>query len=168
MVIIYTITIIVITTVGTTDWRPKVDAMTCSSPSYEHTGHVTRLAVSQDQAFFVLASHDGTCKVWETRQIEDSVGDLQSCLCYGGHQQSLSTVAAASDDMSSSSSRYAMASSSSSNNSSSGGDSSVRINDISIIENSHSVASGGSDGSVHVWRVDTISNTPQTQSHSAK
>jgi len=113
------------------EWRPKVDALTCSSPAYEHSGPITKLAVSQDQAFFVSASHDGTCKVWETRQVEDSAGDLQSCLAYGGQNRCGSEA------------------------------SRVRINDVSIIENSHSVASGGSDGSVHVWRVDTISNNPQ-------
>lgn len=29
----------------------------------EHSGAVNRLALSQDQAFFVSASSDGTCKV---------------------------------------------------------------------------------------------------------
>ena len=33
-------------------------------------------------------------------------------------------------------------------------DSKVRVNDICIIENSHSVASVASNGSVHIWRVD--------------
>ena len=32
-----------------------------------------------------------------------------------------------------------------------------RVNDLTMIEGSHSVASAGSDGSVHVWRVDLVS-----------
>jgi WD40 repeat protein len=34
-----------------------------------------------------------------------------------------------------------------------------RVNDLVMIEGSHSVASGSSDGSVHVWRVDLVSST---------
>lgn len=34
-----------------------------------------------------------------------------------------------------------------------------RVNDLVMIEGSHSVASAGSDGSVHVWRVDLVSSS---------
>eukprot|EP00536_Pseudo-nitzschia_multiseries_P004879 jgi/Psemu1/189189/e_gw1.85.111.1 len=34
-----------------------------------------------------------------------------------------------------------------------------RINDLVMVEGSHSVASAGSDGSVHVWRVDLVSSS---------
>jgi len=34
-----------------------------------------------------------------------------------------------------------------------------RVNDLVMVEGSHSVASAGSDGSVHVWRVDLISSS---------
>jgi len=37
------------------------------------------------------------------------------------------------------------------------GQHSVRINDLALVEQSHSIASAGSDGSVHVWRVDLVS-----------
>ena len=67
-----------------TEWKPRVDALLCTSPTQEHGGPVTKLAISQDQTFFVSAGHGGTCKVWETRQVEDSAGDLRSCLVYGG------------------------------------------------------------------------------------
>mmetsp|Transcript_19038 Transcript_19038/g.28519 ORF Transcript_19038/g.28519 Transcript_19038/m.28519 type:complete len:553 (-) Transcript_19038:258-1916(-) len=76
---------------------------------------------------FVSGSHDGTCKVWETHQILDSAGELCSSLTYDGHSSANSTQRFRS-----------------------------RINDISIVENSHSVASGDSNGVVHVWRVDTF------------
>mmetsp|Transcript_7893 Transcript_7893/g.15588 ORF Transcript_7893/g.15588 Transcript_7893/m.15588 type:complete len:695 (+) Transcript_7893:208-2292(+) len=34
-----------------------------------------------------------------------------------------------------------------------------RVNDLVMVEGSHSVASAGSDGSVHVWRVDLVSSS---------
>jgi len=111
------------------EWKPKVDALVASSsPITEHTDAIVRLALSQDQSFFVTASHDGTSRVFELRQIEESVGDLRSCVAYAGHSSA--------DNQSSS----------------------VRINDVAMIENSHSVATGASNGSVHVWRVDQVSS----------
>ena len=41
----------------------------------------------------------------------------------------------------------------------------VRVNDVAIVENSHSVVSAASDGSVHVWRVDLVSSTPNASNH---
>jgi len=114
-------------TVRSHEWKPKVDILTCSTPPNEHNGPVSRLSVSQDQSFFISGSHDGTCKVWETHQILDSAGELCSSLTYDGHSSANSTQRFRS-----------------------------RINDISIVENSHSVASGDSNGVVHVWRVDTF------------
>ena len=35
----------------------------------------------------------------------------------------------------------------------------ARVNDLVMVEGSHSVASAGSDGSVHVWRVDLVSSS---------
>lgn len=116
------------------EWKPKVDVLSCSTSPHEHKGPVTRLAISQDQAFFVSASHDGTCKVYETQQIRDSSGGLKSCLTIGVEASGMP------------------------------GESNTRVNDISIIENSHSVASGNSDGSIQIWRVDVISKEPQTKS----
>ena len=108
------------------EWKPRVDVLTCSSPAHEHSGPITRLAVSQDQSFFVSAGHDGTSKVWETGQILNSPGHLKSCHTYNGHNTSTTSR-------------------------------SIRVNDLTVIENSHSIASASSDGCVHVWRVDTDS-----------
>ena len=117
-----------------TDWKPKVDCLSCSSAPHEHKGPVSRLSLSQDQQFFVSGSHDGKCKVWETIQIVNTAGDLHSSLTYDGHSNSK--------------------------------DGSInvgaRVNDLSIIENSHSVASGDSSGAVHVWRVDTFAKNSST------
>jgi len=106
------------------EWKPKVDSLVASSTeNMEHTAAVSRLAVSQDQSFFVSASHDGTCRVWELRQMEDAV-DLQSSVAYSGHLREPES----------------------------------RVNDVCIIENSRSVASASSSGSLHVWRVDISSS----------
>lgn len=111
------------------EWKPRVDNLSCSTLPREHNGPVTRLAVSQDFSFFVSASHDGTCKVFETAQIRDSVGHLKSCLTIGG-----------------------------------GGESSSRVNDITILENSKSVASGNSDGSVLVSRIEESTSEAKSTS----
>ena len=111
------------------EWKPKVDCLLASSSNItEHTSPVPRLSVAPDQSFFVSASHDGTSKVWEMRNLEAAV-DLKSVVTYHGQN---------------------------------GG----RVNDVTLLENSHSVATAGSDGSVHVWRIDMVgsyANTSQNQ-----
>jgi phosphoinositide-3-kinase regulatory subunit 4 len=117
------------------DWKPKVDGiLASSSPVTGHSACATRLAVSADQSFFVSASHDGSCRVWELKQLRDSNGMLESSAVYSRQPIGEPSVT-----------------------------SMPRINDVTIVENSHSVASGGSDGSVHVWRVDMVSSrkTPE-------
>eukprot|EP00557_Chaetoceros_sp_GSL56_P003451 CAMPEP_0176504512 /NCGR_PEP_ID=MMETSP0200_2-20121128/15977_1 /TAXON_ID=947934 /ORGANISM="Chaetoceros sp., Strain GSL56" /LENGTH=1426 /DNA_ID=CAMNT_0017903957 /DNA_START=244 /DNA_END=4524 /DNA_ORIENTATION=+ len=110
------------------EWKPKIDNLLCSTLPREHTGPIPRLAVSQDFSFFVSASHDGTCKVFETAQIRDSAGHLKSCLTIIGD-----------------------------------GEVSSRVNDITILENSKSVASGNSDGSVLISRIEeSTSETKKT------
>lgn len=110
-------------------WRPKEDVLLATTSSTtEHSGPVTRLAVSRDQAFFVSASADGTSRVFELGQMKDSGGDLRSCLTYNGHVNNDHT------------SSY------------------VRVNDVCILENCHSAASAASDGSLHVWRIDTVTS----------
>ena len=118
------------------EWKPKTDALISSSSNKkEHTAAVTRLAVAQDQTFFVSASHDGTSKVWELRQLNDAT-DLSSSLTYSGH---LSDCDAGKR---------------------------ICINDVCLIENSHSVATAASDGMVHIWRVDIESSKPTTPTES--
>lgn len=118
-------------------WTPKEDTLLASSSTAEHTGPVTRLAVSGDQAFFVSASFDGTSRVFELAQVKESGGDLRSCLTYDGHNFGNKSPCF------------------------------VRVNDISILENSHSVASAASDGSLHVWRIDTVQTTKMRVSGSS-
>ena len=36
------------------------------------------------------------------------------------------------------------------------------MNDLAMVEGGHSVVSGDSDGSVHVWRVDMLSSSKQS------
>lgn len=114
------------------NWKPKVDALLATtSPIAGHSAPVVRLAVSRDQRFFASASHDGTCRIWELQQIEDSSGILESSVIYSGHATDSSFT-------------------------------SPRVNDVAMIEGSHSVVSGASDGSVHVWRVDMVSKSKQS------
>ena len=116
-------------------WKPKQDALLATTSSTtEHSGAVTKLAVSHDQGFFVSASLDGTSRVFELGQIKESGGDLRSCLTYYGH------------NIESDTSSY------------------VRINDVAVLENSHSVASAASDGSLHVWRIDTVTSAQNSSS----
>ncbi|KAL9181694.1 hypothetical protein ACHAXT_012037 [Thalassiosira profunda] len=112
-------------------WSPKEDNLVGSTGASEHMGPVNRLAVSEDESFFVSASYDGTSKVFELRQAHDSGGDIQSCLTYDGHKLE-------------------------------NGLAPVRINDVAILEHSHSAATAASDGSLHVWRVDMVASH-QTQ-----
>lgn len=70
---------------GRHTWCPKEDKL-LGSTGTEHLGPVNRLAVSEDQSFFVSASYDGTSKVFELRQAHDSGGDINSCLTYEGHK----------------------------------------------------------------------------------
>jgi phosphoinositide-3-kinase regulatory subunit 4 len=114
-------------------WRPKEDILLATTSSAtEHSGPVTKLAVHAEEAFFVSASSDGTSKVFELGQMKDAGGDLRSCLTYNGH---------IADD---NASAY------------------VRINDVTILQNNHTVASAASDGSVHVWRIDTVTSQSST------
>lgn len=42
------------------------------------------------------------------------------------------------------------------------GENAARVNDLVMVEGGHSVASGASDGSIHVWRVDLVSSSSTT------
>jgi phosphoinositide-3-kinase regulatory subunit 4 len=68
---------------GRHTWCPKENKLLSTG---EHSGPVNRLAVSEDQNFFVSASYDGTSKVFELRQVHDSGGSIHSCLTYEGHK----------------------------------------------------------------------------------
>jgi phosphoinositide-3-kinase, regulatory subunit 4 len=108
------------------DWRPKIETLIASSsPCDGHAGPVSRLAVSQDQRFFVSGSFDSTCRVWELGKIASSSGIMESSCTYSGHSDTDSGRPA-------------------------------RVNDLAILEGSHSVASASSNGQVHVWKVDLV------------
>lgn len=113
-------------------WSPKENKLIGSTGATEHTGPVHRLAVSEDQSYFVSAGFDGTSRVFELRQTHDSGGDIHSCLTYEGHKIEYKA-------------------------------SSIRINDVAILEHSHSVATAASDGSLHVWRVDMVQQNQQNR-----
>jgi phosphoinositide-3-kinase regulatory subunit 4 len=118
---------------GMGDWRPKIETLIASSSSVGgHSGPVSRLAVSQDQRFFVSGSFDSTCRVWELGKIDSSSGIMDSSTTYSGHNESDSARPA-------------------------------RVNDIALLEKSHSVASASSDGQVHVWRVDLVTSRLSSQ-----
>lgn len=53
------------------DWRPRQGVLVASLK--EHSGAVNRLALSQDQAFFVSASSDATCKVCVLLRVRERV-----------------------------------------------------------------------------------------------
>lgn len=108
-------------------WSPKENKLIGSTGANEHTGPVNRLAVSEDQSYFVSAGFDGTSKVFELRQALDTGGNIHSCLTYDGHLTRNEPVP-------------------------------TRINDVAILEHSHSVATAASDGSLHVWRVDMLTS----------
>jgi phosphoinositide-3-kinase regulatory subunit 4 len=113
-------------------WKPRINALVASSSHITgHTAPVMKLAVSLDQSFFVSCSHDGTCRVWETPQVEDSPGSLESNIVYSGHSEKRTT----------------------------------RINDVAMVEGSHSIVSGSSE-SVHVWRVDMVAPSKTSFSQS--
>lgn len=54
----------------TEPWRPSGQLLTQFS---EHTAAINRVCAAPDHAFFVTASDDGTCKVWDTIRLEKNV-----------------------------------------------------------------------------------------------
>mmetsp|Transcript_30678 Transcript_30678/g.70222 ORF Transcript_30678/g.70222 Transcript_30678/m.70222 type:complete len:596 (+) Transcript_30678:3443-5230(+) len=104
------------------EWKPRVNSLLLTSAPHEHSGPISRLAVSQDQSYFCSAGYDGSTRIWELRKIESGI-DLRSSVTYSEHPKG------------------------------------TRMNDVCIIENSHSVATAGSDGSVHVFRVEVSSSS---------
>jgi len=71
-------------------WRPKENTVVATM--YEHTQAVNRLAVAQDQTFFVSASSDHTAKVWQMKGIERNAFP-KSSLTYEKHKGKILDVA---------------------------------------------------------------------------
>ena len=51
-------------------WRPSGHLLTMFS---EHTASINRVVAAPDHAFFVTASDDGNCKVWDTVRLEKNI-----------------------------------------------------------------------------------------------
>jgi len=51
-------------------WRPSGQLLTQFA---EHTAAINRVCAAPDHAFFVTASDDGTCKIWDTTRLEKNV-----------------------------------------------------------------------------------------------
>lgn len=100
----------------------------------EHSASITALAVCGDHSFFVSGAEDGLVKVWSTRGLDRDVAP-SSVMTYSAHTQE-----AAADEFE----RRGFASS---------GARIPAVTDVTVLDNSCSVASGSSAGSVHVWRV---------------
>ena len=85
-------------------WRPTGDLLVLFS---EHTAAVNRVVAAPDHAFFVTASDDGTCKIWDTTRLEKNVtprsrhtyrhasGSKVKCLCF---VEKTHTFVSAADD----------------------------------------------------------------------
>ena len=57
-------------------WRPAGQLLTHFA---EHTSAINQVCASPDHAFFVTASDDGTCKVWDTMRLEKNVTPRSRC-----------------------------------------------------------------------------------------
>ena len=51
-------------------WRPTGQLLTSF---HEHTGAINRVCAAPDHAFFITASDDGSCKVWDSIRLEKNV-----------------------------------------------------------------------------------------------
>ena len=51
-------------------WRPSGQLLTQFA---EHTAGINRVCVAPDHAFFITASDDGTCKIWDTMRLEKNI-----------------------------------------------------------------------------------------------
>jgi phosphoinositide-3-kinase, regulatory subunit 4 len=80
------------------EWKPKIDSLiSISSPISSHSAPVSRLNVSHDQRLFVSGSYDGTCRVWELGQVENSSGLLESSSTYDLLSASESSIVRVND-----------------------------------------------------------------------
>lgn len=59
-------------------WRPKENVLVCSLQ--EHTSAVNRIAVAQDQTYFVSASSDRTARIWYVKGLDRSAFPRQVIL----------------------------------------------------------------------------------------
>lgn len=101
------------------EWKPKGELITTIK---EHNGCINKIAVSQDNNFFISCSDDGTVKIWDSKGIDRDVG----------YKSKLTDK-------------------------SQGG----RITDALLLDNSHTYASSSDQGSIHLCRIEYLSNNNQ-------
>ena len=99
----------------------------------EHTGAVNQLKAAPDHAFFISASDDGTVKVWDTQRLERNVTN-RSRVTYNHNSTSFCHY-----NYSSRSILFCATES--------------KVRCVTFAQNTHTVASGAADGSIHVWRL---------------
>lgn len=119
------------------EWKPKIDTMVASSRCTPGLGHTAPVVR-------LVVSQDQRFFVSGSHDGTCRVWELDKAEKCNGILESSITYSGHSS-----------------------GESSPRVNDLAMIEGGHSVVSGASDGSVHVWRVDMVSSsTPQSSSPS--
>ncbi|BDA42626.1 probable phosphoinositide 3-kinase regulatory subunit 4 [Coccomyxa sp. Obi] len=119
---------------SSTPWQPRGVLVAHLA---EHKRAVNRIAVAPNGAFFVTASNDETCKIWDSRRLEKDIS-FRSKLTYAATGMSImwEGVQKVVPDVQ-------------------GG----KVLAVAACEESQSVASASSNGSVHVWRVEYTSRS---------
>ena len=120
------------------DWKPKIDTMVATSRCLPEFGHTAPIAR-------LVVSNDQRFFVTGSYDSTCRVWELEKAEHSNGVLESSITY----------------------NGHSIEGGGGTRINDLSMVEGGHSVISGASDGSVHVWRVDMVSASSQSQTGSS-
>jgi phosphoinositide-3-kinase regulatory subunit 4 len=123
---------------SSSEWKPKIDTMVASSRCSPGLGHTAPIVR-------LVVSHDQRFFVTGSHDGTCRAWELEKAEKCNGILESSITYAGHVAD---------------------GGQGSPRVNDLSMVEGSHSVVSGASDGSVHVWRVDMVSSSTKQSSPS--
>jgi len=119
---------------GLSDWKPKIDTMVASSRPAPGVGHTAPVVR-------LIVSQDQRFFVTGSHDGTCRVWELDKAENCNGILESSITY---------------------SGHINANGDRSPRVNDLAMVEGGHSVVSGDSDGSVHVWRVDMLSSSKQS------
>jgi phosphoinositide-3-kinase, regulatory subunit 4 len=122
------------TNTASADWKPKIDSMVASSSISPALGHTAPVVR-------MAVSPDQRFFVTGSHDGTCRVWELEKAERCAGVLESSITYSGHCPD---------------------GGGGNPRLNDLSMVEGSHSVVSGASDGSIHVWRVDMVSSKPST------
>lgn len=118
------------------DWQPRGELV---AHLHEHTGRITGIEVSSDNLFFATSSADGTVRIWDCQRLEKNV-TTKSRLTYHVNASPPTPTGIFSGGGWRGTNQSA----------------NVRVTSLAVCENSHSIACGASDGSVHVFRIDYV------------